>query len=133
MVRRRGSSLLEVTAAGILLAMMLTVSLQFFRAMATQRRGLQARRTAVEEVANVMERLSARPWEELTAENVGQVEASPEVRQALPGSELKIDVLQTEGEPEGKRITVAIRWPAGPEQPDRSVRLVAWRYRSGND
>ncbi|MFH1264389.1 MAG: hypothetical protein ABIK89_01590 [Planctomycetota bacterium] len=133
MVRRRGSSLLEVTAAGILLAMMLTVSLQFFRATAAQRRGLQARRTAVEEVANVMERLSARPWEELTAENAGQVEPSPEVRQALSGSELKIDVLQTEGEPEGKRITVALRWPAGPEQPDRSVRLVAWRYRSGND
>ncbi|MFH1921622.1 MAG: type II secretion system protein [Planctomycetota bacterium] len=133
MVRRRGFSLLEVTAAGILLAMMLTVSLQFFRATAAQRRGLQARRTAIQEVANVMERLSARPWEELTAENVAEIEHSPEAQQAIPGSELKIDVLQTEGEPEGKRITVVLRWPAGASQPDRSVRLVAWRYRNGND
>lgn len=133
MVRRRGSSLLEISAAGILLAVMLTVSLQFFRATAAQRRGLQARRTAVEEVANVMERLSARPWEELTVENLGQMEPSPEAQQALPGSELEIEVLPTEGGPEGERITVTLRWPAGPAQPDRSVRLVAWRYRNGND
>jgi len=135
MIRRRGFTLLEIATAGILLVVMLTVSLQFFRAAAAQRRELQHRRTAIQEVANVMERLCARPWQELTPEGAGQVQLAPEVQQALAGGELeiKIDMLQPDGEPEGKRITVVLRWPAGPSQPDRSVRLTSWRYRRGND
>jgi len=68
MLRRRGFSLMEITAAGILLVAMLAVCLQLFRATALQRRGLQARRIATQEAANVMERLCARSWEQLTPE-----------------------------------------------------------------
>ena len=131
MVRRRGVSLMEVAAAGILLAVLLTVCLQFTRATAAQRRGLRARRAAVQEVTNVMERLCARPWEELTPEAAGQVQLSQESQQAFPDGQLQVDVARTDEEPDAKRITVVLRWPAGPEQPDRSVRLVAWKYRAG--
>jgi len=133
MVRRRGFSLMEITAAGILLVAMLVVCMQFFRATAIQRRGLQARRVAIREVANVMERLCARPWQELTLEGVRDAEPSAEVQRLLPDSALEIDVTQPNGEPDEKRIAVVLRWPAGPEQPDRSVRLVAWKYRVGED
>jgi Tfp pilus assembly protein PilV len=129
MVRRRGISLMEVAAAGILLAVMLTVCVQFLRATARQRRGLQARRAAIQEAANVMERVCARPWEELTPEAAGQVRLSEEAQAAVAGGALQVDVAQTDEKPDGKRITVVLRWPGGPGQPDRSVRLVAWRYR----
>ena len=133
MVTRRGMSLLEVAVAGIVLVAMLTVCLQLFRAMASQRRGLEARRMAIQEVGNVMERLCARPWEELTPEAVGQVQLSADASRALSGGELQIDVLQPGDDPGEKRITVVLRWPSGPERPDLSVRLVAWRYRGSDD
>jgi len=130
MVRRRGIGLMEIAAAGILLAVMLTVCLQFFRATGGQRRGLQARRSAIQEAANVMERLCARPWEELTPEAAGQVQRSDEARRALPDGELQVEIAPPDKELDGKRIVVVLRWPGGPEQPDRSVRLVAWKYRA---
>ena len=133
MVRRRGISLMEMTAAGILLAVMMTVCLQFLRATGHQRRGLQARRTAIQEAANVMERVCARPWGELTPELAAQVQRSEEARRALPDGELQVEVTPTDQEPDGKRVAVVVRWPGGPEQPDRSVRLVAWKYRVGGE
>lgn len=131
MRRRRGVSLLEIAAAAVLLAVLLTVCLRFMRATTAQRRGLQARRAAVQEVANVMERLAARSWEELTPGAAGQARLSAEAQRALPNGRLEIEVAQTDQDPDAKRITVVLRWPAGPEQPDRSVRLVAWRYPVG--
>jgi len=127
MVRRRGISLLEISTAGILLAATLVVCLQLFRATATQRRGLQDRRLAVREAANVMERLSVRPWQELTAEGVGEVQLSAEAQQVLPQAKLEIEVTKPD-ELRGKRITVVVRWVSQSDQSDRSVRLVAWRY-----
>lgn len=132
MVRRRGMSLLEISTAGILLATMLVVCVQFFRATAAQRRGLQARRLAIQEAANVMERLSARPWQELTPEGVGEVQLSAESQQMLTQSKLEIEVTEPD-ELGGKRITVVLRWLGRSERSDRSVRLVAWRYRESGD
>ena len=56
---------------------------------------------------------------------------SKEARRALPDGELQVEVASSDKEPDAKRIAVVVRWPAGPEQPDRSVRLVAWKYRAG--
>jgi prepilin-type N-terminal cleavage/methylation domain-containing protein len=129
MTRRRGMSLVELTVAVLVLAVMVSVCMRFLRALADQRRGLQNRRVAVEEVANVMERLGARPWEDLTPEAIGQVPLSAEAQRAIPGGKLEVDVLRPAGDEGAKRVTVVLRWPTGPEQADRSVRLVAWRYR----
>ena len=133
MVRRRGISLMEIAAAGILLAAMLAVCVQFFQATAAQRRGLEARRTALQTVANVMERLGARPWDQLTTENASQPELLAEVEQALPDGQLEVEIVQPDGEPDAKRITVVARWSAGSDPAGRSVRLVAWRYRARDD
>jgi hypothetical protein len=120
---------MEVAAAAIVLAVMMSVCVQLLRVTAGQRRALEARRAAIQEAANVMERVCARAWEELTPETAGHVQLSEDAERALPGGELHVDFAGTDEEPEGKRITVVLRWPAGPGQPDRSVRLVAWRYR----
>ena len=132
-IRRRGVSLIELAAAGVLLAVILAVCAQFFRATAIQRRGLEARRVAMQEVANLMERLCARPWEEITPESPGPIEPSEEGRKALADGQVEIDVFQPDDEPSAKRITVVLRWQPQPDQPPRSVRLVAWKYRPGSD
>jgi Tfp pilus assembly protein PilE len=132
MPKRRGFTLLELGAAGIMLVAMLAVCLQFFRAAATQRRALQQRRTALREADNVMERLCARPWEQLTTDQARELPLGEQARSTLSGSERTIEIVQSDEEPAEKRITVQIRWPSGPGRPDQSVRLVAWKYREPN-
>ena len=133
MRRRRGFTLLEITTAGILLAVMLVVCVQMFRATAAQRQALRDRRIAIREADNVMERLCARAWEELTPKSVRDLPVGEELRQALPGSELEIQLVRPDDEPNAKRITVVLRWPARSGRPDHSIRLVAWRYRQSED
>ena len=125
--------MIELAAAGVLLAVILAVCAQFFRATATQRRGLEARQIAMQEVANLMERLCARPWEEVTPEAAGPIELSEEAQKALADGKVEIDVLQPDDEPSAKRITVVLCWQPQPNQPPRSVRLVAWKYRAESD
>jgi hypothetical protein len=131
--RRRGFTLLEIGTAAALLAIMLVVCARLFRAVANQRRAIEDRRAAIAEIDNVMERLCARPWDELSAQSAGEASLSEEVQQVLPGGRLEIDVSQPGDEPNAKRITVILYWPGGSDQPERSVRVVAWRYRKSEE
>ena len=125
--------MIELAAAGVLLAMILGICAQFFRATAAQRRGLEARRLALQEVANLMERLCALPWAEVDAEAVRPIELSEEARQAIPDGEVGIDVVQPDDDPSAKRITVVLSWRPQPGQPPRCVRLAAWKYQTESD
>jgi Tfp pilus assembly protein PilE len=134
MSRRRAFTLTEIAAAAVMLAVMLSVCLQLIRATGVQRRGLWARQAAMQEAANVMERLCARPWEELTPEAAGEFQLSEQVPSAASGAQLVVEVGEPEKDAaaeslEAKRIAVVVRWPAERGQRDRSVRLVAWKYR----
>lgn len=131
MYKRRGFTVLEVLVAIILVATLLTVSLEFLHALALQRRSLSDRRLALQEAGNCMERIAVWPWDELTTERLSGIDLSPEIRRALPSAKLSIRVSPTPEPPQGKVVSVTIRWQEQPEQPERSVRLVTWRYRQG--
>ena len=133
MSERRGVSLLEMSIAAILVGMLATAVLQLVLVMAGQHRGLAKRYVAIQESANIMERVSAMPWTELTSEAVAEMELSPEAQQSLSGATLAIEVGQPEGEPAAKRVTVVIRWPDREGRPDHKVRLVGWRYQVGGE
>jgi hypothetical protein len=131
--KRRGLGILELTVAGILVGLLATAVMQLVVVSANQHRALAKRHVAIQESANVMERLSVTAWEELTAENVAKLELSEEARKSLAGATLEIEITGAEGDPAAKRIKVVIRWPDRPGRPDLSVRLLAWRYRTGGE
>lgn len=128
--QRRGFSLLEMFVAGTLVAILLSICLQVMKATAEQQRAIEHCQLAVQEAANLMERLCARPWPQLTPETARQLQLREEIRQVLPGAALAVSVVQPAGEPEAKRIAVEIRWQGKPNRAMRPVRLVAWKYRS---
>ena len=84
---------------------------------------------AAQLAANVMERLAAQPWDQLTADSVRRLQDAQDLRQSLPEGKIEIQITQVSGEPDAKQITVLIRRPSPPDVPQRPVRLVAWRYR----
>ena len=141
-MKRRGIYLLEMAVAGVMLLALMTLCVRYFAVTATQRRALDQRQAALGEAANVMERVTARPWSDLTAEELSKISLSPETKLALPDGELKIDLADEEARPspptplpkgegklEAKRITVTIRWQDNEGQWTQPARLVAWRYR----
>jgi Tfp pilus assembly protein PilE len=128
MKSRRGMSLLEMAVAGVLLVVLAAVCVKFFAAAALQRKGMEQRQTALREAGNIMERLFARPYDELTAESAAKITLPAEVVHYLPKAELKIDLAAAgEGSP-GKRISIVIRWQDSEGQWVEPARLVAWRH-----
>lgn len=126
---RAGLTILESLAAVVLVAMLLGVSLEMLSAVTAQGRVARQRELAVQEAANAMERVFARPWDALTKDRLKSVSLSSDARRLLPGAELTIDVVPSSEEPEAKQIAVCVRWRAGSGPVEKAVRLTAWRYR----
>jgi hypothetical protein len=148
-MKRRGFLLTEMIVATVLLMALTMLCVKYFSVTATQRMALDQRQTALHEAANIMERLSTKPWDDLTPEKLSEISLSPELKSALPEGELKINLVEqpsrllSETEQSSplpnnagvtpasqcKRITITIRWQDRSGQWTQPVRLVAWRYR----
>lgn len=127
--KRRGFLLMEMIAAGVLLLAFTTVCVKYFSVLATQRESLNQRQAAISETSNIMERLMADKFDDLTPEAIAKITLSPEAKTALPDGELKIDLADVDAKPLSKRITVSIRWQDRNGQWMQPTRLVAWRYK----
>ena len=95
-------TLLELITAGALLGVILTTCLQMTGAAAGQRRAVRQRQAADLELANVLERLAARPWSELTPERAARERLSPAAAALLPEAELHAAVAAVPGMPAGE-------------------------------
>ena len=126
---RRGTTIIELTVAGAILGTLMVVGLQMLTAVAAQRRAIDQQQFATLELANVMERMAARPWSELTPQAAAQEQLSSAIRSRLPGAELKVDVSTSDVEPDAKRIVVSLRWQnrAGVLLPPLTI--TTWKYR----
>ena len=128
---RSGFTLLEVSVAGFLLVILMAITVQVLGWATAERVAIERRQWAIQEAGNIMERLTTQPWESLTAEAAAAVELSPQAREMLSESELKIEVANEPGQPSAKRLTVQVRWQRRPGQPAAPVRLTSWVYRQG--
>ena len=125
---RRGMTLMEVVVAGVLLFALMATCVRYFVVTRMQERALDQRQAALQEAANVMERLMPRPFNELTPESVSHISLSRETQRILPRGELKIELRGEDAKPPAMRIMVTIRWQDQNNEWTRPVRLAAWRY-----
>ena len=133
---RRAFTLLEVSVAGVLLVALMAAAVQMLAWVAAERRASERRQWAMQEAANVMERITAQPWESLTSEDpdsgrLASVELSPHAQQMLPEAELHVTVASEPEQPDAKRLIVAVRWQRRPGEQPAQVRLTSWVYRRG--
>lgn len=126
---RNGALLLEALVAVGMMAVAIVLGAKLLAALAVQRRAMAEYQLAVLEAGNVLERLGAVSWEKLGEPSAAEMELSEPARRMLPGAQLEVNVARAEGSPAAKRVVVRVRWLARAAQPDRVVRLVAWRYR----
>jgi len=128
--KRCGISVLELLVAAVVLAVLMGLVAQMLTHLARQRRESERRMLAVQEVANVMERLAAEPLGDLTPERVQSISLSRQAERSLPGAELNIEVAVPDDQPNAKRIRVELRWQNLAGETVAPVRLTTWRYQT---
>jgi Tfp pilus assembly protein PilV len=130
-IRRRGFGLIEMAISGLLLAAAMAATVQVVGWVALDRRSVARRERAVVEASNLMERIAARPFDEITPESLAALKLPEAARASLPGSVLSATVAAQDDAPARKRISVEIRWRDRSGNAGSPVRLVAWTYRKG--
>jgi hypothetical protein len=125
---RRGSLLAEVAMGTVMVMIAMTLTVKVLGYVASQRRVADHRQRAVQEVANVMERITAYPYDEITAERARGLALSPSARQSLPHAELTVAVVdeQPGAGRAAKRIAVRLRWHGRSGEWESPVRLTTW-------
>jgi Tfp pilus assembly protein PilV len=126
--RRRGTLLVEVAMAGVLLMIAMTLTVKVTGLVALERRASERRQRAGLEAANLMERITAYPFDEVTPELAARMTLSPAAAQSLPNPELAVDVARSEPAPgrSAKRIAIKLRWRGRDGEWVAPVRLTSW-------
>ncbi|MGE3777123.1 MAG: hypothetical protein AB7F89_08070 [Pirellulaceae bacterium] len=127
MLRTRGSLLLEASMALVLVALALTGIAQLVLLAGRQQQALAARRVAVLEANNLLEKLMRRPFDELTPSALAEAPAYTSDLTLLRHLRTSIDVHESTDSPRSKQIDVQLRWHTGPEM-EEAVRVVGWKY-----
>jgi Tfp pilus assembly protein PilV len=125
---RRAFTLLEVTIACLLLILCAAVVAQMLHLLARQERVTDVRQTALRAVANRMEQLQARAWDELPVAPRTAEALPAEVLQLQPRAQLWSEVLEQE-DGRVREIRVQIDWPDAGGNTVQPVSLSGWKYR----
>jgi hypothetical protein len=131
---RRGIMLLEAAVAFGLLAVLIAICLQMLAATAAARRAVDRRAIAAQEGANLIERLTAMPWDKITPEGLVEVPLSSSIQELLPGAAAKITVApSSDPGPQSKHLALEITWTGPTGETESPVRLDYWTYAVGKE
>ena len=126
---RRGYGLIELAIAVFLLTVSLGVMVKAVTWVGIERRAADRRVMALQEVSNLIERLSAEPFEKITKEHAKAIaDVSPGTR-SLPGATWDFEVTDSkDGQVVSKRISAKLRWNDRSAGWDGPVALSCWVY-----
>jgi hypothetical protein len=127
---RRGSLLAEVGIATVVLVIIMGMTVKVLSTAAQQRRAAGDRQRGVLEAGNLMERITAHPFDEVTPELAGKMAVSNLARQSLRDCELAIAVSggghSATGVQSAKRVSIRMRWKGPGGHWQAPVRLTSW-------
>jgi hypothetical protein len=125
---RRGSLILEVVVALTILATAMTGAAQLLLLCAQGKQDADHLLAAQLEAANVLERVAAMRYDDVTEQAAQDFKLSSGSEAALPSAQLKTQVIESpSAELPYKRIVAEVSWLGAGD--DRiSVRLTGWKY-----
>jgi hypothetical protein len=130
MRNRRGSLLVEAGMAAAVMAIVMGMTVKVLSTVAHERRAASDRQQGALEVANLMERITAHAFDQVTPELARRVSVSDRARGALRDCELAIEISgggkSAAGGQSAKRVMIRLWWkgPGGGRQ--APVRLTSW-------
>lgn len=127
---RAGFSLLEMFVAVVVFGTVLMTFLPLMQSVGRQQRMTDQRLLALREANNVLEQLSQRKWNELTADELAKVTLPDDVKSRLPQAALQIDLSEPAEQPPSKRVAVKLSWTPRSGQAAQSVQLATWFFQT---
>jgi type II secretory pathway pseudopilin PulG len=125
---RRAFTLLEVTIAAGMLAVLLTTSVQMLRALSIHQRASERRAVALEAVQAVADQVANIPWDQLTAESAKKVTIPKQLAGYLPGAKLTVSLDEEPTPTASRRVHIDVTWNGADGQPVAPVRLTSWVF-----
>ena len=127
---RRGSLLAEVAMSSVMLMIAMALTVKVLGWVGVERRAWDRRQWAAQEVSNLMEEATSRPFEEVSTASLKGLAISPHAQALLPGAELAAEVAENDpaGGPGSKRVSIRLRWHNRSGEWDAPVRLTSWIY-----
>ena len=110
-MKRHGFTFVEIFAALAVLAACALLFAQLVSLTTSERIGERTRRTAVDQMQNVLERLVAVPPEKLAAGDFDKAAAEALIERSLPEGKIVFDAKKFE--PGGVVLTVTVFWDGG--------------------
>jgi hypothetical protein len=125
--------LVEMTIAAAMLTVAMAMTVKVLGYAGQHRRSADQRQRALLEVANLMERITAGPFDEVTEERARRLSIAPEAAGSLPGAELAVEVKEERpgSDRSTKRIAVRLRWKGRSGEWEAPVRLTTWIEQGG--
>ena len=116
--------MLELVVGAVLIGIFVSGTIPMIRWVQTASRIDEQHATATQEVANLMERLSALPASERTTEYLESLTVSDSAQAALPDAEL---VVAADGSDDGlQKLTLSLSWGGSSPAETYSTKLTAW-------
>jgi prepilin-type N-terminal cleavage/methylation domain-containing protein len=119
-----GFTILEMIVAMLLLGTAMAIVVPVLGWMGVESRLALQRQEAAQELHNLMDELTARPYAELTPEAAGKIELPDALKRQLPGAKLAVEI--TETDTSAKRIQARLSWNRQNGQALAPLRLTAW-------
>ena len=127
---RRGSLLAEVGISTVVLTIVMGLTVKVLGTIAHERRAASERQLGALEAGNLMERITAYPFDQVTPELARGMGVSDLTRRSLRDCELTIVVSggdkSATGGPRAKRVMIRLRWKGAGGQWQAPVRLTSW-------
>ena len=123
----RGTTLVELMAALVVLGAMFALTFQALAAFSRQQREAERRAFALETAASALEELTALSFEAITPDAAEKLTFARQAADTLPGGTVTCEVDRAAGPLEAKRVVVRVGWNSQGRHP-QSASLTTWVY-----
>jgi Tfp pilus assembly protein PilV len=128
---RRGSTVTEALVALMIVTAAVGGLGHLMSASAQQRRAGEARRLALQELANQAERVAALSWDETAPETFKTWTPSPTLAAGALAPQCHVEVADEAGPPVSRRVVLSVAWNAAGGQAVEPVTLTVWKFQEG--
>ena len=125
---RRAFTLLELSVAAAMLAVLMVSGIQMIRLTSTHQRAAERRVIALEAVQAVADKVGNTPWDKLTSQVAKQATIAKLLQPYLPGATLSVALNDETAPAASKRLHVELAWRGADGQPVAPVRLTTWIF-----
>jgi prepilin-type N-terminal cleavage/methylation domain-containing protein len=125
-MKKSAFTLIEVSAAIVLLAVCMVSFSQLVALATSERTAERIRRTAVDQLQNVMERLAATESKKIIAGDFDKVPIESLIERSLPDGKI---VFETKTKDDNNIWIVTVSWNGSEDQPRKKVAMFRWLAR----